>query len=56
MDRKCENGKNSTKVYQMVTRLDRCTPGYIGLSETNREKIRIKAGRITMKFEEGART
>ena len=31
--------------------LDRCTPGYIVLAETNREKIRIIARRKAMKFE-----
>ena len=36
--------------------LDRCMPGYIVLAETIREKIPIKAGRRTTKFEEGIRT
>ena len=36
--------------------LNRCTPGYIVLAETNRKKIRIKAGRRAMKFKEGIRT
>ena len=36
--------------------LNRCTPGYIVLAETNKGRIRIKAGRRVMKFEEGIRT
>ena len=33
--------------------LDRCALNYIVFAETNREKIRIEAGRRGMKFEEG---
>ena len=36
--------------------LDPCTPGYIVLAETNREKIRVKTGRRATKFEDGVRT
>ena len=44
IERKCRNGKNSTKIKWSLG-LDRCTPGYKVLVKTNREKIRIKAGR-----------
>jgi len=36
--------------------LNRCTPGYLVLDETNREKLRFKAGRRVIKFEDGIRT
>ncbi|KAI4483424.1 hypothetical protein M0802_013408 [Mischocyttarus mexicanus] len=35
--------------------LDYCTPGYIILEETKRDKIRIGAGQRALRFEEGVR-
>jgi len=44
------------KYIKWSLRLDLYTPSYIVLSETNIEKIRIKAGKRAMQFEEDIRT
>ena len=54
-ERQCRNGKNLTEV-QSTLGLNRWTPSFILLTETNRKTIRIKAGRRAMKFEEGIKT
>lgn len=35
--------------------LDRCTPGYIILEETRVDRLRIKAGERTLKYEQKIR-
>ena len=48
--------RTSRKYIKWTLGLDRCTPSYIVLAETNREKIRIKARRRAVKFEKDIRT
>ena len=38
--------------YRLRLGLERCTPSYIILEETKRDKIRIRAGQRAMQYEE----
>lgn len=35
--------------------LERCTPGYVVMEKTKRDKMRIKTAKLAMNFEEKAR-
>ena len=50
-----EVGRIQLKYIKWSPGLDWCSSGCVVLAETNRENIRIKAGRRVMKFEEGTK-